>query len=380
MKVFKEEWLKDLSQQYNYRNRYTAPFIAKLAFDPILSPERDIVEVWFDRLPEEAKPDILSRLRSTNSHYHFGAYFELVLYAYLKDLGFCVSFHPKIAEGEPDLLVSGKNLIKPIVIEVATVFDEPQQEKEEQKFNIILEKLDSIEHYYSVIISNESEQIPDDVNYDKLRYFIESQLSSLYSRAISNPQEFEYKEGGLKLKLTALPNLDKSSIIFGYGGQARFIGTDQLRRAIKKKITKYKSVKELGLSFIVALNLANVPAGEAGLLNVLFGDRVVRIKRNRKGEPINVEEGRNFKGLFTPKPGLGGKAQNTRLSAVLNIVSKWPERNMNEPVKRVHNIRIIHNPGASNPLDIDVFKGLPQFTLLSEDDAGITLGWIDDVS
>ena len=107
----------------------------------------------------------------------------------------------------------------------------------------------------------------------------------------------------------------------------------------------------------------------------------MRIKRNIEGEPIDVKEGRNFKGLFTPKPGLGGEARNKRLSAVLNIVSKWPERNnMDEPVRRVHNIRIIHNPWALNPLGIGVFRGIPQFTVLSEDDVGITLGWIDDVS
>lgn len=380
MKVFEEEWLKDLSRRYDYRNRYTSPFIAKLASDPILRPERDIIELWFERLPGEAKPDILSRLRNTNSRDHFGAYFELVLYHILIDMGFTVYFHPRIAEGNPDLLIKGKNLSKPTFIEVATVFDEPKWEKEEQKFNIILEKLNAIEHYYSLIISNESEQIPEHINYDKLKYFVQSQLDSLHSQAVSNPQEFEYKQDTLELKLTALPNLSKSPVVLSHGGPARSVGTDQLRSAIEKKVNKYKSVKNLGLGFVVALNLANLPAGELGLLNVLFGDLVVRIKRNVKGEPTDVKEGRNFKGLFTPKPGLGGKARNKRLSAVLNIVSKWPERNIDEPVRRVHNIRIIHNPWALNPLGIDVFKGLPQFTLLSEDDAGITLGWIDDVS
>jgi len=82
-------------------------------------------------LPEEAKPDILSRLRSTNSRDYFGAYFELVLYQILIDMGFAVYFHPRIAEGKPDLLIKGKNLSKPTFIEVATVFDEPEWEKEE---------------------------------------------------------------------------------------------------------------------------------------------------------------------------------------------------------------------------------------------------------
>lgn len=380
MKVFEGEWVREIGQKYDYRKKYTAPFVSKLAFDPILKPEKDKIEEWFSRLPDAAKPEILGRLRSTNSHDHFSAYFELVLYAQLEDLGFSVDFHPKIAEGEPDLLVSGKNLIKPALIEVATVFDEPQLEKEEQKFNIILEKLNAIQHYYSVIVSNKSERIPDDVDYDKLTNFVESQLSSLYSRTISKPQEFEYVEGGLKLKLTASPNFHKSSTVLSYGGQIRFFGTDQLRSAIEKKVSKYKSVKELGLSFIVALNLANVPAGEDGLLNVLFGDIVVRIQRNEKGEPINVKETRNFNGLFMPKPGLGGKARNTRLSAILNIVSKWPEHIVDEPTSRIHNFRLIHNPWALNPLGTEVYKDFPQYTVVSEDDLGITLDWIGDIS
>ncbi len=379
MKVFEEEWLKNLSERYDYRNRYTAPFIAKLAFDPMLKPERDIIEAWFDKLPEEAKPDILSRLRSINSRDHFGAYFELVLHQFLIDLGFTVCFHPKIEEGNPDLLIEGKNLTKPTFIEVATVFDESRWENEEQKFNIILERLNAIEHYYSLIISNKSEQIPEDVNYDELKYFVQSQLDSFHSQDTSNPREFEYKQNALELELTVLPNLSKSPIVLSHGGPARFVGTDQLRSAIEKKVNKYKSVKDLGLGFVVALNLANVPAGELGLLNMLFGDVVVRIKRNIKGEPIEVKEGRNFKGLFTPKPGLEGKARHTRLSAVFNIVSKWPEHNIYEPVRRVHNIRIIHNPWALNSLNVDVFKGLPQFTVVSEDDAGINLGWINNV-
>ena len=254
MKIFEEKWLKELSQRYDYRNRYTAPFIAKLAFDPILKPERDIIEAWFDKLPEEAKPDILSRLRKTNSRDHFGAYFELILWQLLIDLGFTVCFHPKSAEGNPDLLIEGKNLSKPTFIEVATVFDEARWEKEEQKFKVILEKLNAIEHYYALIISNESEQIPEDVNYDELKYFVQSQLDSLYSEAVSDSREFEYKKDALKLKLTALPNLSKSPIVLGHGGQARFVGTDQLRSAIEKKINKYPSVKKLGLGFIIAIN------------------------------------------------------------------------------------------------------------------------------
>ena len=132
MKVFEESWVENLEQRYHSASKYTTPFIVRLALDPVLSNERAKIDEWFQTLPEDVKPDILGRLRDKSSHQHFGAY--------------SVTLHPKLKEGEPDLLVTGKNLEKPIIIEIATVFDTPDWEKEEQKFDLILEQLDKIEH------------------------------------------------------------------------------------------------------------------------------------------------------------------------------------------------------------------------------------------
>jgi len=146
-----------------------------------------------------------------------------------------------------------------------------------------------------------------------------------------------------------------------------------------KKINKYKSVKEFGLNFVIALNITNMPAGEHGLLRELFGKTKITIKRSKSGESAGAEVGIDFSGLLTPKPGLGGRAQNTRLSAVLNVKSRWVEREVkNEQASRMHFFRVIHNPWASNPLSHEFFSGYPQYNKISEDQTGMSLGWIDE--
>jgi hypothetical protein len=381
MNVFDEGWVEALEQQYGSASKYTTPFVARLALDPVLARERAKIEEWFQTLPEDVKPDILGKLRYKNSHQHFGAYYELILYQFLKSVGYSVDIHPKLKEGEPDLLVTGQNLDKPLIIEVATVFDDPNWEKEEQKFNLILEQLYKIEHYFLVMVSVYSEHIPEGVDYKKLSQFIRGWLDSFDPKTTYTTQEIEYKADGLRLKLTLIPKktLKKTPIVGGYMLPARFIGGKQVRSVLKKKINKYKSIRELKMPFIIALNITNMPAGETGLLNELFGKLVVRIRRNKNEDVANVQEGRDFSGLLTPKPGLGGRAQNTRLSAILNVKSRWLEReDENEQASRVHFFRVIHNPWASNPLSHEFFSGYPQYNKISEDQTGMSLGWIDE--
>lgn len=380
MNVFDEGWVKAVEQQYGSASKYTTPFVARLTLDPVLSKEKAKIEEWFQTIPEDVKPDILGRLRSTSSSNHFSAYYELVLYQFFRSMDYSVTIHPELPEGEPDLLVTGKNLNKPIIIEVATVFDEPYWEKEEQKFNLLLERLDKIEHYFFVSVSVNSKYIPERVDYKKLKQFVTGWLDGFDPRTTNTTAEIEYKANGLELGLTLIPKktLEKASIVGSYGLPARYIGTDQLRSMITKKINKYKSVKERGLNFVIALNITNMPAGEHGLLNELFGKQVVRIRRTKNGDVSSVEDSRDFSGLLTPKPGLGGRTQNTRLSAVINVETKWVERKeANERATRKHYFHVIHNPWASNPLSYKIFEGYPQLVNVSENEREISLDWID---
>ncbi len=382
MKVFEQNWVEDLARKYHYASKYTTPFIARLAVDPVLSRERNKVEEWFQTLPEDVKPDILGRLRSETSRQHFSAYYELALYEFFKSKGYSVSIHPKLEEGEPDLLVAGKALDKPIIVEVATVFDDPEWEKEQRKLDLILEQLNEIEHYFFVMVLVESEHIPEGVDYKRWKQFVTQWLDSFDPKISDESQETEYQADGLKLKLIMIPRkpVERKPIVGSHMLPARFIGSIQLRRALGKKIKKYKGVKELGLPFIIALSLVDTPHDEEAIVQELFGKMQLTIKRKLNGEVVE-KSGRDFSGLVTPKPGLGGKAQNTRLSAVLEVKSKWlPPKEEDEGETRECFFRLIHNPFASIPLGHEIFEDYPQLVPVAEDEEQIFLRWIGEKS
>ncbi|MFH1639198.1 MAG: hypothetical protein ABIB93_02645, partial [Chloroflexota bacterium] len=132
-KIFEEDWLKSLEKKYALTSERIKPFIANLALDPVLSEERNRLENWFQGIPEKAKPDIFCKLRSKDSHQHFGAYYEIVMYYFLRSLGYDVDMHPAVSGKEPDFIITGDGLDKPVVVEVATVFDDPEWQKKERR-------------------------------------------------------------------------------------------------------------------------------------------------------------------------------------------------------------------------------------------------------
>ena len=69
---------------------------------------RKKIESWFTRVPESAKSDLRSRLRSNDDRVHLGAFFELFLHELFVRVGYKVDVHPKLESGNtPDFRVIG---------------------------------------------------------------------------------------------------------------------------------------------------------------------------------------------------------------------------------------------------------------------------------
>jgi len=379
VEVFEESWVEELKRRYGSVSSYTRPYVAYLALDGRVPEERTEIEEWFASLPEGVKPEFLGRLRSQNDCQHFSAYNELVVRHLFQSMGYSVTMRPRIKEGEPDLLVEGKNLKIPVVVEVATVFDEPGWGKERTKLHRIIAELEKIQHYFFVSISVRSNFIPENLNYRKLRQFVEKWLDGFNPQDIKEASETTYQEDGLSLVLTLLPKntQSKSSIIGAYSPPTRWVSETQLRSAIEKKIQKYKSIKKQNAAFVVAVCLhqdALVDEDEA--IETLYGKQEWTVDVVKK-QIVDVK--RDFSGLLTPKPGLGGSVRNTRLSALLVVRSKW-QQPKDGLERRVHSAFMLHNTNAKIPLSQEFLRGYPQLVKSHEDDEKVHLLWIDKES
>jgi hypothetical protein len=134
----------------NLRN-YPKPFVYKLASDDRFVEERTRLERLFERYKaalenhprrEDIIKDKLGRFWEEDRQ-HFGAYYELETFDFLKSCQVPFSIEPDTPQGgRPDFRIDQP----PILVEVATVFDIEEFEKREHTANQILQALRSIQN------------------------------------------------------------------------------------------------------------------------------------------------------------------------------------------------------------------------------------------
>ena len=73
---------------------------------PGISAIRELLEAWFERLPEDAQADVRGRFRSGDDAQHKSAFFELYWHEMLRCSGYEVETHPAMpnADTNPDFL------------------------------------------------------------------------------------------------------------------------------------------------------------------------------------------------------------------------------------------------------------------------------------
>jgi len=74
---------------------------------------RDLLEHWFERLPDNAKADIGARFRSRDEVQHQSAWFELLWHELLRCSGYDVDVHPALPDvaTNPDFLAKRNGFI-----------------------------------------------------------------------------------------------------------------------------------------------------------------------------------------------------------------------------------------------------------------------------
>jgi hypothetical protein len=348
---------------------------------------RLVLENWFSRIPPANKKELQIRFRSSVNVQHQGAFFELYLHELLLRLGYKVEIHPKIKAKptHPEFLVFSKD--NPIFYLEGTVAigsnEEVATEKRENIIYDTLDKLNSPNFFLEVRVNTYSEMPPSGANW---RTVLEKKLAQL------DPDELSTKVGknGFELlpswtledrgwKVTFRP-IPKSLEARGKPGirpiGIRWFGPIwckdhiNIRNAIKEKASKYGN---LGLPYIIAINVTSYYCDELSIADALFGEENVTVFRKSDGS-FNHMAGRNPNGAWWGPRG----PQNRRVSAVLMFCYLlWGNIGKLTPL-------LWHNPWTSKPLDFN-FWPIPQMlpnpeTSKMEKRSGKTIGEIFNLS
>ncbi len=121
---------------FTYLNRSAEPEIVRT---------RGLLETWFGDYPVDARSDLRARFRDGNNHAHQGAYFELLVHALLRKLGYDTTPHPIIPRNSrrPDFLVNSEE--EPFYVECTVAGRDTRDKAPTAAEQDVLNKLNSLQ-------------------------------------------------------------------------------------------------------------------------------------------------------------------------------------------------------------------------------------------
>jgi hypothetical protein len=333
---------------FDYMNRSARPGICAV---------RELLDSWFEHLPENARADIRARFRSRDEVQHQSAWFEIFWHELLRCNGYQLDVHPPLANvrTSPDFLAKreGQSVFY-LEATLAMPAADLAADRRLAELHDTLDRMDSPDYFLEVQYRGSAE---GNIRGRLLRERIEEWLEGLnfddISRMYQNQEyggvpTFTWDDQGLSLTLTPIP---KGPQFRGQGG-ARPVGAvvpmemrmlrthDDIRAAIEGKATKYGA---LDLPLVVAVNILDDFCDDVDIWNALFGEEQLVAYRQADGQWREQWGPRVPNGVWRGRCG----ARNRTVSAV-SITHQLSPTNL-----RNRSVELIHNPWADHPLSPD---------------------------
>jgi len=364
---------------FDYMNSSSRPLVAGI---------RELLELWFERYPEDAKHQLKRRLYSRTDSQHQSAFFELYLHELLTsrfevvlepDMGLDITTHPDFKaslDGNPrfylEAVLASQALAE--VVKDARIAEVFGQVNRINSPNFMLQVSyhgapttapstrllrQKLEHWLLGLEPNEIAGIDLQTEYHRLPC-LEWCHEDWQVEFRPIPIAPEFRGLGITPVVGAVMPSTGAEVIDleSYVDKTHVA----VRSAIRRKATKYKV---LGLPYIVAVNILEPFADERNLLDALFGEEQITVSLSPSAGSVTTHR-RAADGAWIGPDG----PHNTRVSAVLACFNLTPL------VSATRAPILVHNPWASNPLPMDLWP-LSQISVHGETG---TLDRIDDRS
>jgi hypothetical protein len=342
---------------FDYMNSSACPGICAI---------RDLLEQWFERLPDNAKADIGARLRSRDEVQHQSAWFELLWYELLRCSGYEVEVHPAVpgVTTNPDFLGKSNGVFR-FYLEATLAMPpgDPGADRRLAELHDTLDRMNSPDYFLEFQYRG---TVEGNIRGRALRDRLEQWLQELNLEQISRSYHeqnygviptFTWSEQGLSLTFTPIPKGPETS---GQPGarplaavmpiEMRMLRTDDdIRAAVEGKATKYGALE---LPLVVAVNILDDFCDDIDISNALFGEEQLVDIRQADGQWRHEWGPRVPNGAWRGRSG----PRNTLVSTVV-ITHQLSPSNL-----RTHAVELIHNPWAARPLLAGSLQ-LPQRTV-----------------
>jgi|GEM_PF-2222377 len=362
--LYTQEFIDTLPAMHPFEN----PWVVALCRVEAQKDMKEMIEVWYDALPEGMKLRFKDKLLSTDNAIFVAAFHELAIYRYCIEEGWNVEYEPTLDNGlTPDLLVHSKEY-GDFIVEVTTLFDSEEVAKAVVRKEELTQRIAAIKTDH-VLNINYSGYPQKDYSSKKLANAIKVWLDSLPDDEKVHRKTFD--QNGCYVKVEA--SKDRKKFPRPNMGCVLVVGEDghvpdysiRAKRKLDEKRKKYSS-KEIGIPLVVVLadGVGRMRVDSYLIDKALFGQYQVTITNDGSKPPAMT---RDRSGHFTPSNDERGEwfGKNTGISAVM--FSSFRGRNKFQ-------MKVLHNPVASVEMPYGPFEKMPQL-VRTEDKPHVVMRW-----
>lgn len=353
--VFDISEMKALRERYKDELSFRVPTVVFLDRYDGYKQERELIEELSRSLPPEKLKNWIGNFINTDRRQHIGAWFEIMLYGWLKP-HFKVQVEPDINGKHPDFLIDIED--NQVLIESIAYLYSPEELIERAISSEFIYLLETIEKPFAIDI----EPIKYGKTINKKDFLKRANL--WLDLSFDYPFRYEDKFGNI-LDLKVAYKIKNKKIGVMVNGDVRLVDTDQVKKPLHRKIQQHHALKENNSPYIIAIYLESWQYNADEVITAWFGRNQTVFDKN---SGIIIREQNDLSGLAFH----GRSIRNRGISGILVFKRTEYPYDGNE----ILNSWYIQNPYARHKVNPESFPVDGRFVIVSSENKKHAMDWI----
>lgn len=316
--------------------------------------EKEEIENLVQSVPERIHKRWIRELISDNHSQHMGAWFEIMLFGWLKSFA-DVEVEPNYDDNSPDFSIEINQ--QKYFLEARAIVNDDQYIKYKAFRHEICSLLEKIERGFLVNIEDVTFSAP--LNHNE---FLKNVVKWLDTEPDKN---LNYNDKlGNQIFLSARKSYLQNCIIIDTSVKTQWVDNKPLINPLRKKASQHKKVRNSGYPYIIAVYLEPWQLTHRTVVRTWFGNNKVMIDKNT----LDVVDTR------LDKSGIhyfGKKIQHTTVSGTLVFESDYDRQLKKNNLMAWY----IQNPYAKVPIKNNLFPTNSRFLVKENNSNSFSMGW-----
>lgn len=353
--IFDSQRIETLRDRFAHLPVFYTPQIIALDRNSKLSGERDYLERLTSIAPAEIQRRWLGALISTQDGHHLGAWFEIMLYGWLCDIG-RVEIEPGIEGDLPDFMLKSNDQ-EELFIEAKSWLIADDERYFEKRQAELLHTLHQVKLPYLIEVT--TFQPRGRLQVPAIMSAVTDWLVDLKSR------EFEFTDdSGNHVRLCVGQRTALEHVMAVGSGETRWVNPHPLRVTLKKKAAQHKRLRQAQHRYLLAIYMESPFYSAEDVADAWFGNPSVTIDKNTLEV---VGQGLDGTGLHY----FGGTVLHRSVSGTLIFKSHYDE----EKQRRELVAWYVQNPYARRAVDPDIFPLQSMLVAVEGSDGSYRMQW-----